>query len=130
MRRSIVFSLSLATAAVVAGCQSHSGRDLYPVFFTQASTDISPAASQIIARAASDARASHASVVEVVGHAAAHGSNLSANQLLAMERSKKVADALAADGIGNARIVQIARPPANSEDGAVASRHVSIEIDP
>lgn len=129
MRRSSLF-LSFSVAAMLGACANSTDRDRYPVFFAAGSTELSSVAHQIIGRAAQDARDSHASVVEVVGHAAAHGTNLSADEQLAMDRAKAVADALATDGVGTAKIKQFARAPSNNQDAAVAARRVSIEIDP
>ncbi|AQS86953.1 hypothetical protein AA101099_0828 [Neoasaia chiangmaiensis NBRC 101099] len=128
MRRSSLL-LSLTAAALLGACSTSSDRDRYPVFFDTASTTISPVASDIIAKAAADARNTHASTIEVIGHAGAHG-NLSADELLAMTRAKNVAAQLATDGVGDAKITQFALPPSNNQDAAVASRVVTIEIDP
>ncbi|MCQ9155087.1 OmpA family protein [Acidomonas methanolica] len=130
MCRSSLLGLSLMAAAFLGACTSGSGRDRYPVFFEAGSTTISPVGAQIVAQAAAEARASNAKVVEVVGHAAAHGTNLSAEELLAVDRAKAVAAELMKDGVGGAQITQIAHPPHNSQAGTVASRYVSIEIDP
>ncbi|AOX19780.1 OmpA family protein [Kozakia baliensis] len=128
MRRSSLI-LSISALAGLAACANTSDRDRYPVFFDTASTTISPTGSDIIAKAAADARQQHAQTVQVIGHAGAHG-NLSADELLAVTRAKNVSAVLAQDGVGNAKITQIAQAPANNQDASVASRVVTIEIDP
>lgn len=128
MRRSSMV-VSLTALVGLASCAHSGDRDRYPVFFEPASTTLSSTAGDIVARAAADARKQHANTVEVIGHAGAHG-NLSADELLAMTRAKNVAAALQQAGVGEAHITQIALPPSNNQDAAVASRVVTIEIDP
>ncbi|GBQ15223.1 OmpA family protein [Swaminathania salitolerans] len=128
MRRLTVM-LSVSAFAGLASCSGGPDRDRYPVFFEPASTTLSATAQGIVDKAARDARDTHAKTVEVIGHAGAHG-NLSADELLAVERAKIVASALHQAGVGEAQITQIALPPANNQDAAVASRVVTIEVDP
>ncbi|WP_158625387.1 MULTISPECIES: OmpA family protein [unclassified Asaia] len=129
MMRRLPVMLSVCAFAGLTACTGTGDRDRYPVFFEPASTTISPTAQSIIDKAASDARASHAKVVEVIGHAGARG-NLSTDEMLSVERAKVVAAALTKSGVDGAQITQIARPPKNNEDARVASRVVTIEIDP
>lgn len=128
MRRLPVM-LSVCALAGLAACTNGADRDRYPVFFEPASTTVSPTAQAIIDKAAADARDNHAKTVEVIGHAGARG-NLSADEMLSVERAKIVAAALTKAGIGSAQITQIAHPPKNNEDASVASRLVTIEVDP
>lgn len=128
MRRLPVI-LSVCAMTGLASCMNDVDRDRYPVFFEPASTSLSSTAQAIVDKAAADARDHNAKVVEVIGHAGAHG-NLSADELLAVERAKIVAAALHTAGVGTAQITQVARPPVNNQDAAVASRVVTIEVDP
>ncbi len=128
MRRLPVM-LSVCALAGLSACTSGADRDRYPVFFEPASTAVSPTAQAIIDKAAADARDNHAKTVEVIGHSGAHG-NLSADEMLSVERAKVVAAALTKAGVGGAQITQIAHPPKNNEDASVASRLVTIEVDP
>ncbi|WP_051528282.1 OmpA family protein [Asaia astilbis] len=129
MMRRLPVLLSISALAGLAACSNGPDRDRYPVFFGPASTALSLAAQTIIDKAAADARDTHARTVEVIGHAGA-GANLSADELLSVERAKVVAAALAKAGVGGAQISQIAHPPKNNEDASVASRLVTIEVDP
>lgn len=113
----------------LAACQSGSDRDRYPVFFAPRSVKLSSTADAVIARAASDAIKEHARKVAVIGHAEA-GRNLSADELLAMKRAANVAEALARQGVDGRIIQQKSRAPRNARNAVVASRTVTIEIDP
>lgn len=128
MRRLPVM-LSVFALTGLSACNGGADRDRYPVFFEPASTTVSASAQNIINQAAADARDTQAKTIEVIGHAGAHG-NLSADEMLSVERAKVVAAALTKAGVGAAQITQMARPPKNNEDAAVASRVVTIEVDP
>lgn len=129
MMRRLPVMLSVFALAGLSACTGGADRDRYPVFFEPASTTISSSAQGIIEQAAADARDTHAKTIEVIGHAGARG-NLSADEMLSVERAKVVAAALTQAGIGGAQITQMARPPKNNEDASVASRVVTIEVDP
>lgn len=113
----------------LAACQGGSDRDRYPVFFEPRSVKLTSTADAVIARAASDAIKEHARSIDVIGHAEA-GRNLSADELLAMKRAANVAEALARQGVDGRIIQQKSRAPRNAKDAVVASRTVTIEIDP
>ncbi|AHI24632.1 OmpA family protein [Komagataeibacter swingsii] len=121
MRRlSLLLGLGLLT-----GCAGgHPGK--YVVFFTQNSTQLDAPAQMVITQAAQRAVSTHARV-RVEGYAAA-SHDLSADELLAIDRAKIVARQLAVDGVDASRISQQPRGPLNNENGALASRRVEIEV--
>lgn len=98
-------------------------------YFCPRSVKLSSTADVVIARAASDAIKEHARKVTVIGHAEV-GRNLSADELLAIKRAANVAEALARQGVDGRIIQQKSRAPRNAKDAVVASRTVTIEIDP
>lgn len=125
-----LFGFASIAALSVAGCTTTgSDRDKFVVFFTTGSTQLESAAANTVAAAAADARTKHSSSIEVEGYAAAHG-NLSADEMLAMQRAKLVADTLRQDGVGSAVIHQTAHAPKNDAEAAVAARRVMIDVDP
>ena len=121
MRRlSLLLGLGLLT-----GCAGgHPGK--YVVFFTENSTQLDAPAQTVITQAAQRAVASHAKV-RVEGYASA-SHDLSADELLAIDRAKIVARQLVVDGVDTSRIRQQPRGPMNNESGALASRRVEIEV--
>ncbi|AZV39795.1 hypothetical protein CFR75_05385 [Komagataeibacter xylinus] len=121
MRRlSLLLGLGLLT-----GCAGgHPGK--YVVFFTPNSAQLDAPAQTVISQAAQRAVTNH-SKVRVEGYAAA-SHDLSADELLAIDRAKIVARQLAVDGVDAGRISQQPRGPMNNEDGALASRRVEIEV--
>ncbi|NVN12410.1 MULTISPECIES: OmpA family protein [Nguyenibacter] len=121
MRRlSLILGLCL-----LAGCTNGPSRK-FVVFFTRDSSRLDDPARWVVTHAAQQAALYPQASVSVEGYAAAHG-DLSADALLAVDRAKKVADQLVADGVAPSRIRQTPRPPSN-EDGAVGARRVEIEI--
>jgi outer membrane protein OmpA-like peptidoglycan-associated protein len=121
MRRlSLVLGLCL-----LAGCANGPSRK-YVVFFTRDSTTLDDPARWVVTHAAQQAMQYPQSVITVEGYAAAHG-NLSADELLAVDRTKKVSNQLVGDGVAAGRIRQVPRAPSN-EDGSVGARRVEIEI--
>ncbi|MBS4073657.1 OmpA family protein [Ameyamaea chiangmaiensis] len=110
---------------VLAGCSTGSSRK-YVVFFTHGSAALDETAQTIVSHAAATALAKGRANVIVEGYAAAHG-DLSADELLAMDRARIVADQLARDGVAPSAIRQAPRAPSN-ENVSVAARRVEIEI--
>ncbi|MBE7619972.1 OmpA family protein [Gluconacetobacter entanii] len=121
MRRlSLLLGLGLLT-----GCAGgHPAK--FVVFFTQNSTQLDTPAQTVISQAAQRALAGHGTV-RVEGYAAA-SKDLSADELLAIDRAKIVGRQLVVDGVDASRIRQQPRGPVNNEDGALASRRVEIEV--
>jgi len=121
MRRlSLVLGLCL-----LAGCSTGSSRK-YVVFFTHGSATLDSPAQAIVSHAAKRALERNAGSVVVEGYAAAHG-DLSADELLSIDRARVVADQLARDGVPQGVIRQTPRAPSN-ENASVAARRVEIEI--
>jgi outer membrane protein OmpA-like peptidoglycan-associated protein len=114
--------LALSSCAMMPASQAPS----YVVFFTEHSTALDPAASQVIAQAADAARATPAATVRVIGYTDSVGIP-SADVVLSQQRAAIVAQTLIADGVAASRIVQQGRGQTH-EDPGVASRRVDIEI--
>jgi len=110
---------------LLAGCSTGSSRK-YVVFFTHGSATLDSTAQMIVSHAAKTAVDRGAGSVIVEGYAAAHG-DLSADELLAIDRARNVADQLAHDGVAQSAIQQSPRAPSN-ENASVAARRVEIEI--
>ncbi|NHN85392.1 OmpA family protein [Acetobacter musti] len=109
----------------LAGCATGPGRQ-YVVFFGSGSTALDDSARNVVSEAASWSAKRPGMTVEVEGYARS-GKDLSADELLAIDRAKVVAQELIADGVPANRIVQKPRPPSNA-DGVVGSRRVEIEL--
>ncbi|GBR02103.1 OmpA family protein [Acetobacter oeni] len=109
----------------LAGCAAGPGRQ-YVVFFGSGSTALDDPAKNVVAEAAAWSAKRPDLTVEVEGYAR-NGGDLSADELLAIDRAKVVAQQLVADGVPARRILQKPRAPSNSE-GVVGSRRVEIEL--
>ncbi len=114
--------LTLSSCAMMQPSQAPG----YVVFFTEHSTALDPAASQVIATAADAARAAPAATVHVNGYTDSVGI-ASADVVLSQKRAAIVAQTLVADGVPASRIVQQGRGQTH-EDPGVASRRVDIDI--
>ncbi len=127
MRRALPACLLLAFLSSCA-LMRPSAAPGYVVFFTEHSTALDPAASQVIAQAADAARAAPTATVHVNGYTDSVGI-ASADVALSQQRAAVVAQTLIADGVLAGRIVQRGRGQTH-EDPGVASRRVDIEIVP
>lgn len=115
-------------ACSTMGPGSDGGSRPYAVFFTDKSAALEPAGLAVIAAAAKAAAAAPAQRVLVVGHTDVNGSP-PADVLLSRDRASHVADALVADGVAPARIVQHGRGQ-TGEDPGVENRRVDISLIP
>ena len=98
----------------------------YLVFFTERSSALEPSAADVVARAASAARAQPSSPVVVLGWTDSDGSK-QADIELSRARAQRVADALVADGVAAGRITRHGRGQTGTDPG-VESRRVEIRI--
>ena len=96
------------------------------VFFAEKSAALEPAAADIIAHAASLAKASPDAPVVVRGWTDSGGSP-QADILLSQQRAQRVADALVADGVPVSRISRQGRGQTHDDPG-VESRRVEIRV--
>lgn len=114
-------------AAPVASAEGNS----YLVFFDFDKSNLTAEARDIVAKAASDARAAGATRVNLVGHADRSGTN-NYNQRLSERRSASVKRELVRDGIAGGSIVTSARgesdPLVPTEDGVREPQNRRVEI--
>jgi outer membrane protein OmpA-like peptidoglycan-associated protein len=111
--------LGLTSCAAVTG----GGSTPYVVFFTERSAALEPTAKQVIAQAATAAKAASGQV-RVLGYTDSVGSAAD-DVALSSRRAKRVSDELVADGVPAERIVQQGRGQTGSDPG-VESRRVDI----
>lgn len=119
--------LTAALLLGAAGCARQT--DLTPisvVFFNAWSSELDAPALGVVAEFARDAKAAPNRPVLVKGFADRIGSD-QANRVLSQLRAQVVADALVAQGVNAARIVQIARGATQADPG-IESRRVDIEL--
>ena len=112
--------------SLLAGCASKPPRK-YVVFFCNNSVELDSAAQNVVSEAASLARQNPSGIVKVEGYAGV-GNDLSADSLLAIQRAKLVRQQIIDDGVDAQRVVQMPRPPSNTEASAVGARRVEIEL--
>ncbi len=126
MRRllNVTFLLALSSCAMSAdrGGQPPG----FVVFFTERSAALEPAAVDVIARAASVAKAEPGRGVLVRGYTDSAGSKPD-DVKLSQQRARVVADGLVADGVGASRITQQGRGQTGNDPG-VESRRVEISL--
>jgi len=125
MRQILPAFLLLATLCSCAVFSPPAPKPGYVVFFTERSAVIEPEARDSIAAAAGQANAT-GKTVTVIGWTDSAGSP-QADVALSQLRARNVADALAADGVPPARIIQHGRGQ-TGEDPGVASRRVEIDL--
>ena len=124
----------LMLLAGLGGCaapapQAGGAPQRYFVFFQQWSAALDDSANQVIGAAAAQAKAQPGAPVRVVGYADPTGS-AQANIQLSQLRAQVVADGLATDGIGPARIARSARGATSFEGTSQESRRVEIDVGP
>jgi outer membrane protein OmpA-like peptidoglycan-associated protein len=129
MRRLIIGSGLLALAAfTLSACVQQPADRTFPVFFTNLSANLDPAAMDIVASAAQVAKRYPNLPVKVLGYSDQPGSPVQAVQL-SQARVDAVAAVLQQNGVPAASIVRdaVGTPP-NSQPG-LESRRVEIDID-
>jgi outer membrane protein OmpA-like peptidoglycan-associated protein len=123
----------LALAALpllLAACetpQANSPSERYVVFFTQDSAALDAAGEQIVAQAATRAKAATSQPVTVLGFAGPAGS-AAFNQALSDARARHVADHLVAAGVARSRIRVVPRGPVPFDFIPTESRRVEIVV--
>ncbi len=111
--------LTLSSCAALTG----GGGTPYVVFFTERSAALEPTAKEVIAQAATAAKAASGQV-RVLGYTDSVGSPAD-DVTLSRGRAKRVSDELVADGVPPERIVQQGRGQTGTDPG-VESRRVDI----
>lgn len=97
------------------------------VYFDEVSANLTPAARQVVADAAKQAREIGARTVRIEGRASATGSP-AGNQRLAEMRTQATYDELQKDGVNPAIIQQVPIGPTGSGDPGVSERRVDIVL--
>jgi cytochrome c oxidase subunit 2 len=126
MRRRIAI-LSAAFAALLAVAAPARAEQKFIVFFHAWSAELDPAAQDVVAAAANQARANPAMRVDVVGFASTQGSR-QANLYLSLLRAQIVTDKLADAGIAPARIARVGEGSVNAVGSAEEARRVEIVL--
>lgn len=121
MRRWI--AILSALVALAACTLFHREPPVFVVFFTSASTDLSPDSRQIVDQAARAVRASHPSAV-IVAAGVLTGDNLK----LAEPRFFAIRQLLIADGVDASLIARAAIPDAKKDVGGVGNQRVEIRL--
>ena len=131
MTRTTQFWAAIAVAGIVAGCMQPASPpgDRFLVYFDEFSANITPQAHQVIADAATRAKAIHASAIRIEGRASATGSP-KANAHLSETRTQVVADALERQGLDPKTFRQVAVGQTAADDPSVAERRVDIVVLP
>lgn len=117
--------LPIVILSLLAGCANVPARK-YVVFFSPNSATLDEAAQNVVTEAAQIAERYPAGILKIEGYAAA-GKDLSADELLAIDRTKVVSKQLVSDGVAENRLRQQPRPT-TGEDKSVAARRVEIEF--
>jgi outer membrane protein OmpA-like peptidoglycan-associated protein len=123
-RRAILIA-GLLLSACVGGSEPEERAD-FVLFFLAQSTDLDPAAADILTRAVAAANAAPRSTVTVAGYAD-RSVTPQANQILSRLRAQTVADTLAERGIARTRIHLQPRAAVGGDPG-LESRRVEIRI--
>lgn len=97
------------------------------VYFDEVSANLTPAARQVVADAAKQAREIGARTVRIEGRASATGSP-AGNQRLSELRAQATNDELQKDGVNPAIIQQVPIGPTGSGDPGVSERQVDIVL--
>ena len=119
-------SAAPSTAAPPAAAPpAKAGIPRYLVYFNEFSAYLSPRAKAVIAKAATEAKATGVKSVTVQARASATGT-VQTNKYLAMTRASIVADELEADGIAAAMVQQEPIGQTGSHDPSVFNRRVDI----
>ncbi len=126
MRPILTTTLLLALASCAALTGGTAQQPAYTVFFSEHSSQLEPQAVDVIAQAASAAKAAPGSRVLVLGYTDSAGSKPD-DVVLSRQRAQRVADALGADGIAPGRIAQQGRGQTGQDPG-VESRRVDITL--
>ena len=126
MRRRIAI-LSAAFAALLAVAAPARAEQKFIVFFHAWSAELDPAAQDVVAAAANQARANPTMRVDVVGFASTLGSR-QANLYLSLLRAQIVSDKLAGAGIAPARIARVGEGSVNAVGSAEEARRVEIVL--
>ncbi len=113
-------------ALALAACSLFGSHGPYDVYFQERSAQLDDQARGLVAEAARRANDQPGVPVEVIGYTDSAGSP-PADFVLSKQRAQTVADALAADGVAESRLVRIGRGQTGGEPG-LASRRVEISI--
>ncbi len=126
IRPILTITLLLALAACTPQAGGPARQPAYTVFFSEHSSQLEPQAVDVIAQAASAAKAAPAVHVMVLGYTDSAGSKPD-DVVLSRQRAQRVADALTADGVPAGRIAQQGRGQTGQDPG-VESRRVDITL--
>ncbi len=126
MRRLLTMTTLLALGSCAMSTGSGGPPPGFVVFFTERSAALEPAAVDVIAQAASAAKAAPGRGVLVRGYTDSAGSGPD-DVKLSQQRARAVADGLAADGVSPSRITQQGRGQTGKDPG-VESRRVEISL--
>lgn len=117
--------ITLLAGCVPPAAPPEAGRFL--VYFVDVSASLTPAARQVVADAAKQAREMGVRTVRIEGRASATGSP-AGNQRLAELRAQATYDELQKDGVNPAIIQQVSISPTGSGDPGVSERRVDIVL--
>ncbi len=119
--------LGVLLVGAMAGCAptTPTEGDRYLVYFDEFSANLTPAAHQVIAGAAKQAKETKATWIRIEGRGSATGSP-AANHYLSATRVQVVADELQKDGLDPATFRQAYLGQTGSGDTSVADRRVDI----
>ncbi len=126
MRPILTTTLLLVLAACTPPAGGPAQLPAYTVFFSEHSSTLEPQAVDVIAQAASAAKAAPGARVMVLGYTDSAGSKPD-DVVLSRQRAQRVADALGADGVPAGRIAQQGRGQTGQDPG-VESRRVDITL--
>ena len=126
MRPILTTTLLLLALASCTPAGGPARQPAYTVFFSEHSSQLEPQAVDVIAQAASAAKAAPGARVMVLGYTDSAGSKPD-DVVLSRQRAQRVADALGADGVQAGRIAQQGRGQ-TGEDPGVGSRRVDITL--
>ncbi|MCC6717233.1 MAG: OmpA family protein [Acetobacteraceae bacterium] len=127
MRRRLTIVPILLAAALVLSLQPARAQQTFFVFFSTWSSELDPAARDVIKAAAAYARANPALRIDVTGTANTNGS-AKANLYLSLLRAQLVSDMLVEAGIDPARITRVGEGEVTAIGGEEESRRVGIRF--